>query len=1007
MIRRIVFLFLILSSALMGASFADGAESDAALCVWPDRFDSAEHPDRARLHVTPPDWAMFDHQTQFMTLRGFPSENDEGRDFAQTIEQYQNAELGRIIWPHAATIFFNNLGELADEIKARDLFLFDIWGYVPGSGPWGTGDWTQFRADPAQFRLLEEKLGDHWLGMDNGEQDGRYIGGYAPAAEPISGDRFAQYLRFQRHFERLGDELGNRLTTLVSLNFGHYFLKEGVYSLIGAETAQALPNSQVYYSWIRGAGKQYGVLWFGNASIFNRWGWKVYPKEFNDQAGPTKGTSWYSWDGWKMTPGFNDKTGPTKGTSLSLMKRLLYSHILYNSAAVGFESGWFIDEELGPIGRIQQSAARWLKENGDPGTQVTPVGVLCDFSCGWSFPRHLYTGNSYRVWGNIPYDAGDYLTHGLFELLYPRYQDSSYYHDESGFLTATPYGDCADALLTDAPSWLLARYPLILAADKITPDAETLDKLTRYVEKGGRLVITAGNLAAAPNGLCGVSASSETTPFDTGTPILWSDAASADFASNAAAADAAAALPSAESRPFEAHRLTLPENATILAQSGETILAAETPFGHGVITVLAPPFGVTSKRSVSGPIPNAQDQPLANPFPMLDFVQTIYQNELNRTTLFDVGAGLGSVVCRKDEGVYTVGVFNNTLGELPFEMKARFGKIEKTRELPTDESLRNDVGFLPEGFENAAIGENTDTKIAGGTVRIFEVTLSGDRVTAMERGTMPAAPKNRFLALRGQTPIKEAILARPTFFQHYDGALIDWKYLDARSAEEIERESGWIRRQKLRLLVDFSSGVNLYPDLRLIQNDPPEYERSMQVFRSVIDKGAALGAEEIMFTTHRTPETNYSAEQTQSDTVAAIQELCARAAERNMTVSLRIETNAPIPDAAAACDFADALGAENFRLAPTLFVANAARGDAPLAERLYAKRSRLLLAGWEIDENNTSIWTNHQPIHQMAAEIRDAINIPPETPVIFDAVYRSTDEEYQDAAYWEKYTAEH
>jgi len=67
----------------------------------------------------------------------------------------------------------------------------------------------------------------------------------------------------------------NHLSTVVSLCFGHYFLKECNQVLIGAETAQALPNSQIYNSFIRGAGKQYGILWFGNVSVFNRWGYKV------------------------------------------------------------------------------------------------------------------------------------------------------------------------------------------------------------------------------------------------------------------------------------------------------------------------------------------------------------------------------------------------------------------------------------------------------------------------------------------------------------------------------------------------------------------------------------------------------------------------------------------------------------------------------------------------------------------------------------------------------------
>ena len=52
--------------------------------------------------------------------------------------------------------------------------------FVPGSGP---GDGTQWRdstwqeyTPPAEVLKLFEVLGDKWLGMDVGEQDGRYIG---------------------------------------------------------------------------------------------------------------------------------------------------------------------------------------------------------------------------------------------------------------------------------------------------------------------------------------------------------------------------------------------------------------------------------------------------------------------------------------------------------------------------------------------------------------------------------------------------------------------------------------------------------------------------------------------------------------------------------------------------------------------------------------------------------------------------------------------------------------
>lgn len=228
--------------------------------IYVNLLDPRENPDYERHYVKPPTWETFGNQTQFATFRGFGMDGDKIANYAEDMEKYTKTyDLGKVLWPSISMVYGSNLGDVADEIKNRGLFLFDIWGFVPGSGSGPAGSWQQYKISPDVFALLESKLGDHWLGMDNGEQDGRYIGGYAGQMYPISDDRIEQYLNFQRHFEYMGNELGNKLSTLVSLNYGHYFLKEGIYSAIGAETAQGLPNGQVYYAFIRGAGKQYGV----------------------------------------------------------------------------------------------------------------------------------------------------------------------------------------------------------------------------------------------------------------------------------------------------------------------------------------------------------------------------------------------------------------------------------------------------------------------------------------------------------------------------------------------------------------------------------------------------------------------------------------------------------------------------------------------------------------------------------------------------------------------------
>jgi hypothetical protein len=370
---------LLLASALLTAAQATAESapggSDAPHRVYGRLLDPREHPDYHRRAVKPPTWETFGNRTQFFSLRGFQVDEAKGMivDYAKEIERYtRQYELGDVIWPSYPILFAKNLGDLADENKRRNLYLFDIWGYVPGSGPGGY--WQQFKPSAEAFATLESKLGERWLGTDIGEQDGRYIGGYAGEMTPASAGRLEQYRNFQRHFERMSDDLGHKHATLVSLNFGHYFLKEGTYTLIGAETAQGLPNSQVYYAFIRGAGKQYGVPWFGNASIFNRWGWKRYGASGKD--------------GYEF--------GPTKGTSLSLLKRLLYSHILYNSVAVGFENEWIDGVATDEYGHLIRT-----KDRDGLGEHLKSQGV----STGLHYPVPVHLQKCYREWG---YGAGSF-----------------------------------------------------------------------------------------------------------------------------------------------------------------------------------------------------------------------------------------------------------------------------------------------------------------------------------------------------------------------------------------------------------------------------------------------------------------------------------------------------------------------------------------------------------------------------------------------------------------------
>ncbi len=907
--------------ATVGAGASERGSVAPPIRVYSRLLEPEEHPDYDRRAVKPPSWDTFKRCTQFTTLRGFNVQNDQIVGYAEELEKFTRTHaLGDVIWPSYPILFATNLAALAEEIRRRDLYLFDVWGYVPGSGPGGY--WQQFQPPAEAFATLERILGERWLGTDIGEQDGRYIGGYANQMTPAAADRFEQYLNFQRHFERMGDDLGHKHATLVSLNYGHYFLKEGTYTLIGAETAQGLPNSQVYYAFIRGAGKQYGVPWFGNASIYNRWGFKCY------------GSSGKS-DGYEF--------GPTKGSSLSLLKRLLYTHVLYNSVAAGFENMWFEGDQLSPIGRIQQAAQRWVRAHGPPGAQHTPVALLLDFHSGWSFPRHLYTDKIYRVWGNLPYGSGDHLTDGVLDRLYPGYANASYYHDESGFLTPTPYGDIADVLLSDAPEWLLRRYAVVIVAGELGGGVELRRKLQAYVAAGGHLVISEGNLAALPQAFS-----------------------------------------------------PLPERA----RDQEVW---ETGFGQGRLTVVGGQFGVRGAGPNGTPPTGVSvrdggiDQPLPKPYLLTEPLCRALDRVLRSVVLFDAGEGLHLITCRKGPGAYTLGVFNNTWRPLPLQIISRCGAIESIRELTLDLSEKGALGYTPEGVNPATLETNRSDAIAGGDVRIFAVTVRETNVVEIVHRKPPARPHGRFLPLRQPCSLKEAILVRPTFFEHFDGVLVDGRYLWERERRALAAEVPWLKRQGLRIAVDLSPAINLYPGLRLVNNATNDYAASLAVIRDVLAKMEILGARDLVLSLHRHPENNFTDEQSRAAFEAALKQLAAAAAGHRVTLHLRLAAGKPPWSLAEAAKLMDRVGAPHLKLAPSTALLWH-RPSAEEASLLKGRMGLLLVAGRQTDLAG-AVWDTHTRLATVPDRdvVAGWLALDPKTPVALDAVFGSPDEEVLDA----------
>ena len=902
---------IVLSAAFAVAS----ALSADPVKTYSHPMDPRLHPDDARRLVKPPDAKTFNNRLQFMALRSMSASG-----YKDALDRYVVRDrLGDIIWAHSGMIFNKNVREQAEELKRRGLYLFDLWGFVPGSGP---GAWTQFKRPEGVTEMFEEVLGDHWLGMDNGEQDGRYVGGYAGQMEPYGADRFQQYMNFQRHFERMDYLLGNKMATLVSLNFGHYFMRECCYTLIGAETAQALPNAQIYYSFIRGAGKQYGVPWFGNVSVFNRWGWKAYPKE-------------YDADPLKKGP------GPDKGTSLALMKKLMYEQIFYNSVAVGFESSCYWNgDQLSPVGRIQQGAVDWSARHGDPGVMHVPVALMVDFYSGWSFPRHLYSGQVYKVWGALPYEAGDYLTDGVLDMLYPGYQDASYFRDERGFNVDTPYGDIADCLLSDAPAWLLRQYAVLVLAGRLAPSEELRDTLRGYVAQGGWLVMTRGN--------------------------------------------------------------------------AESLFPKGLPAGR--VTVIPSPWGVADTPQCALPVRTVVGEPLDKPYPLLPETRRILDGVFRAQRIFATSPepttnGLSLVTCRCGKGDYTVCVMNNTWEPRPFALVACAGRITAMEELPTDVSERGQIGFAPNTVSNVVVGADTDDTIAAGAVRIFRVkTDEGGAVAEIPyRAPTPNAPKQTLFLRNLGGAIKEAVMRRPTFFRHYDSVMLDARYLVSRDRADLVRQTDWLKKQGLKVMVDASSLFNLYPDLRLVENDTNETARTAAALGDLLDKMDALGARDLVIALHRRPENNITDKEWLEQMEGVVRRLCRQAAKKDITVYLRQSPNRCTGALASLSRWVrERVKEPNFKSAPSLAAQMLNEGGdvQKLAKSIESFDASLWLVAAPAKDIHGQLWSLHRPLaeQEILPAIQPLVDALKKKKVrlVYDAIYSDADAEYRDARLFER-----
>lgn len=809
------------------------------------------------------------NKIQFSSIRMFTIDKATMRmtNFKNEIDTYTvRHKLGELLWPFCDTLNCENLDELVEEVKKRGLYLYDFWGFVPGS--WSKSEpWGEYEMKPDAVDILNKGLGDHFLGFDNGEQDGRYIGTYATMMCPATQDKTTQLLNFQRHFEKIGDSMQHYMSALCSLHYGHYFLKENDAILLGAECAQALPNVNLWYAFNRGAGKQYGVLWYGNASVWNRWGYKNYSESGNAD---------YEW-------------GPEYGTSASLLRRILYIHYTYNCDILGYESGWLyevkkvecnqpeegslpeatdimadqygkaLSDELTPVGVLQSDALEFVEKQGYPGAMHTPVAVVLDFFTGYTPPRHLYTKNVYQTWGAMPYDEGDYEAHALFNQLFPGYVDAGFYRDERGFLTATPYSDMFDVLLSDAQIEVMKSYNRLVLSGNFCIGAEEFDKIREFTLSGGTVYVFLGmvnnavqrfeNERRAFLGFFGIDSIGPRIAYKDGSSIKYNGT-------------------SREEKAFELYELCLNEKTEVMAQTQDGYpVVFEVVQGRGRVCVVAVPYGINKDPIYNfeamedgSKIDNVENEIVPMPYDLLETIKVYLGDGFNIEKLVDINPSLCWTVNLMPDSKQKLTVTNNGNKVQRFDIKVCCGTLKNVEELEVRNVNIQDVGYYPFVYEQGCVEGKGNYSIEPLDIRMFVLTLEEQNLEEKEAIAIPDKTAGKYLKLKSGASIREQIVKSPTMDTHFEGVKIDARYFMERESNVLEYEAGFVKRRAMKLIVDFSSLMNHYPDISLLDNIEHRYNANLELIARTLDKVALYDCTHVVINLHRNAENNVTAE---------------------------------------------------------------------------------------------------------------------------------------------------
>ena len=122
--------------------------------------------------------------------------------------------------------------------------------------------------------------------------------------------------------------------------------------------------------------------------------------------------------------------------------------------------------------------------------------------------------------------------------------------------------------------------------------------------------------------------------------------------------------------------------------------------------------------------------------------------------------------------------------------------------------------------------------------------------------------RNHILALdRYSKGIREDIEGIDCFYVAFGGLCVTAEYIASRSLDALREEKKELDKHGISVVVSFLEEINHFPGLTLCDAVPEYYKKSMDYYKTVMNKMSDLGIKTALLTTHASVESNAYPEQ--------------------------------------------------------------------------------------------------------------------------------------------------